>query len=108
MNLEWRTLAEVLVNIDDEPMSGEIFVKEGYPWNADTLCVVLSIPEEEYHLDGGSDFTKQNSLKPALRISNVFEIVDYARGQKSEPTVEELVASFNHYYKHDAFLNLSL
>ena len=106
MKLEWRTLSDILTNIDNEPLSGEIFVKNAYPWNADTLCVTLSIPEEEYHLDGGSDFTKQNSLKPVLRISNAFEIVDYARGQKSDPTVEELVDSFNHYYEHDAFLNL--
>ena len=104
--LQFRSLSDVLVLVDNEPMAGIIFTKEEYPWGVDSSCIVLDVPEEEYNPKGGTDFTEANGLKRALTIEYAMQIVYYARQQVTNPSPQQLVDSFNYYYKYDAFLNL--
>jgi hypothetical protein len=102
---EWRLLGDVLLNIGHEPLGGIIFMKGDYPWDRDSSCIVLHVPDEEYLPGGGTEFTKSNSLKRTLGVADVEDIVHYARSQEPNVTLNQLVDSFNYYYKYDGPLD---
>jgi hypothetical protein len=106
MNVLNHNLSQLLMKIDDEQRAGEIFVRDPYPWNLNTNCIVLNVPEEEYYPDVSTDFTRQHNLQWVMTIGDALQIVYAAREQVIFPTASQLIESFNYFYKYGGFLNL--
>lgn len=97
-------LSSILKNINNYPWNYGLYLKGGYPWNSESLGVILNINELDPEDD--PEFAKKNNMKYALNVQSVQDIVEGAISQKKNVSIEELIEAFNYYYKNDAFINL--
>lgn len=100
-----QTLGEVLNSIGNFQWNHVLYLAGAYPWTSDTIAIVLDASEIEDVEQ--PKLVEQYELWYALDIQTIQSIVEGARQQVPEPSVQFLIDSFNYYWKYDAFLRLT-
>jgi hypothetical protein len=101
-----RKLSEILMLAHDLPHGGWLYLCGDYPWTGESLGIVYSsYMGDDLRLEH-PEFVKANNLQSVLDIGDIKQILIYAQRQKPDLQLDELIQSFNHYYKHDGFLEL--
>jgi hypothetical protein len=100
--LQW--LANVLLHIDEQDWTHELYVEGAPPFQVRTRCLVLEEGEEP---EQPPELARRHGLRRALSVHQAQGVVHNARAQKPEVGAAELVAAFNYYFEHDAFLVLT-
>lgn len=101
-SFEW--LANVLARIDIYPVRAHaLYVQGKPPLNVRTRTLVL---ERDVYSSELPALALRHSLSMTLSVADAQDIVANARLQKAEASPAELVAAFNFYWEHDAFIVL--
>lgn len=101
------TLATVLLKVDELPWEYALYIpEEGAAWAEDMNCMVLD-PEETEDPDDDPNVAKENSLKYALTISDVQDIVENVNAQKKSIDQKTVIDAIRYYYDKGAFITLN-
>jgi hypothetical protein len=102
-----KLLKSVIEAIDSFPWDYMIYVSHQYPWNENTLCLVLDPTDNDSdNPDEEPLVAKQLGLKEALGVSETQEIVINLKSQTPNIKASDLVKAFNYYFANDAFMEL--
>jgi len=102
---KFMTLAEVLASIDEEWLwKADLFIAGKYPWNPESNCFVFTGDEEDIP-EVEEELKKTHNMKHIIQTVDVVMIVDYAERQVADVTMQQLVDSFNYYWRYDAPLD---
>jgi len=110
MSEQLKTLREIFRSAAALDENAWVYLPEG-EWSLNTTAAVLRSddvpPELENEPDAGvPQFAKERGLRQVLPASTVQEIVNNARAQKPNASVDELLKAFTFYHKNDAFILL--
>lgn len=102
----FRTLIDVIKRCESLRAGDIIYIQGGQPWNAKSLCAVLSENEME-DPDETPPFALEHNLTRTLARHETQDVVSNARQQKEFVSDDELVRAFNFYFERDAFIELA-
>ena len=94
-------LGEVLDKIDECSEDADLFLPMDEDWNESTRCAVLEY--DAYEIEEPA-FAREQGLRHALGIVVIKDIVDNARQQVSQHSLQMLLEAFLFYYDNDAFI----
>jgi hypothetical protein len=105
------TLRDVLLSVEALP-AGWLYLPKGEKWNLDTPAFILqdeevSPEEEDEPLAGYPRIAKDNNLRRVLFGQDVRGIVENAKQQKPNVTLDELLTAFHYYFERDAFMKFA-
>jgi hypothetical protein len=98
------TLRYLLQHSHDFPWNSALYLPRGSEWSYDTPATVLD-PNDCEDEEEDPPFARVNQLKYALDIATVQSVVANARMQLPNPTDHDLLCAFDHYHRHDAFID---
>jgi len=97
------TLGGVLESPDAYPWDGALFLPADEDWCSSTGCAVIRDEITLYESDN-HPFAVEQGMSLALDVATVQDIVQNARMQLSQPSMEQLLSAFLYYYENDAFI----
>jgi hypothetical protein len=100
-------LREVLGAVDAFPWDHTLYMPHGVDWTLDTTCAVLDSNDENEADPENPKFAQDNALHYALGMQVIEGIVENAKAQKQNATLDDLLAAFIHYYDRDAYIDFS-
>lgn len=101
MDIKLENITTILEKINDISWKLSLYSAEQYPFNTESVGVVLDANEEEY---AHAAFIKENNLRYILGIQTIQDIVINAKGQKHDVSTNNLLEALNFYIKNDAFI----
>ena len=102
---------DVLLGIQSQPSTAWVYLPIEKNWTLKSSSAVLGSDETtEAQQDdpeaGVPQFAKLNKLIRVLPVTVVQDIVENARAQRPNATIQDLFQAFKYYYDHDAFIRL--
>ena len=102
---------EVLERISDFSSRGWLYLPEDEEWTLDSRSAVLRSEEVPRDLEDDPDagvpaFAKRNKLMEALLARDVKDIIENAKAQRPDVSLETLLEAFLYYYDNDAYMTL--
>lgn len=106
---ELSTLAEILATSDRFNWSDKLYCEPVFPYTKTTKAAVLpeDYTERELEEAGEPEFAVKNGLTYTLGMQALQDLASSARKQKPDCTTKDLIAAFNYYLDHDAFIEFS-
>lgn len=104
-----ENLKQVLLHIADKSNLAWVYLPRDKNWNLDSACAVLASeevpPELEDEPDAGVPaFATANGLIQVLPVGSMQEIVENAKGQNPNASIDDLFNAFIFYFRNDAFI----
>jgi hypothetical protein len=105
------TLKQALLSINSQSTRCWLYLPATVSWTLESLCLIAESeevpPEEEDDPDAGMpQIAKDNELMQVLSVSEVQDLVENVKAQKSDVSDEELFEAFLYYYDNDAYMEL--
>ncbi len=97
-------LGDVLGHANDFPWSFSLYLPFDVAWKNDTPCAVLDTAD--LGEEAVPEHVMTTGLEYAMGMQSVQGIVANARAQKEEPSEDDLLSAFLHYYDNDAFIEI--
>ena len=98
-----KRLGSVLSNIEALPPDSWLYISESVAEvDANTLCLPISSDSEDP--EDVERVVRGNGLKEFLSASDLVEVIENLRQQKSTFTELELIEAVNYFWKNDAFI----
>jgi hypothetical protein len=102
--VELRFLGRLLAELDARTRGRALYMQDLAPWTEQSLGAVL---ERDIYSDELPPLAVSHRLYRVLSASDVMQVVQNARSQKSTVSETELVAALNFYFANDAFIDFS-
>jgi len=104
-----ENLKQVLLQIAGKSNLAWVYLPRDKNWNLDSECAVLESeevpPELEDEPDAGvPEFAKANGLIQVLPVGSIQEIVENAKAQNPDASIDDLFKAFIFYFRNDAFI----
>lgn len=106
-----ETFQEVLETLSSRSSREWVYLPLEGQWDLTSASATLESeevpPEMEDDPDAGvPQFAIDHRLKQAVPVTTLQDIVANALDQKPDAKLEELLAAFLYFYKHDAFMEI--
>lgn len=98
------TLREALELADASADHAALFLPKDEVWSLDTTCALLEVDPFD-DSEAPQPLVQRHGLGYALSVPQVQDILSNARQQLAAPSSEQLLAAFQFYYDHDAFID---
>jgi hypothetical protein len=99
-------ISALLTTAEQLPWTDALYLPSQEAWTIQTKGAVLN-PDECEHDQDVPDFAAAQGLQYTLGLHQIQEVVQNARQQKPDVTVDDLFRAFLHYYDHDAFIRFA-
>lgn len=97
------TFYEVLVDPNKFSWADSLFLPENKNWNLGSPTAVMNLDDLED--EEIPQFALENNLIFVLNISNVQDIIENARQQRNDCSINDLLEAYLYYYRNDAFIS---
>lgn len=99
------TIREALITCGNMLWSDSLFLPDTDEWNLETQGLIWDPDDVECDEDEVPKIAKDNKLFCSLGVGTLQEIVDNAKQQIAECSVEQLFEAFLYYWNNDAFIS---
>jgi hypothetical protein len=99
------TLADVLRTAPSLPWREALYLPVEVPWDLSTRAILFD-SDDLYDAKANTDEVPQPGMRYVHSIADVRDIVNNARQQRPECSLEDLLKAFLFYYERDAFIEL--
>ncbi len=106
MEAELVTIREVLSNAENLKWSDALFLSDAEEWTLDSRGIIWDPDDVESDEAEVPEIAERNGLYCSMNISTIQEIVENAKQQAGNCSVEILFEAFLYYWDQDAFLSL--
>jgi hypothetical protein len=99
-----QAVVDGMLNADDYC----VYTREDGPTAiSDPICYLDEFPDvDEHYQEVYSPFVVEHQLKLFYHGNLLVDVVTNAKGQKAEPTMDELLRGLDYYLERDTFLDL--
>ncbi len=98
-----NTLAEALQSAPSLPWRDALYLPVETPWELSTPAVICN-PDDLLDKTTNTEAVSATGMRYALSITDVQDIVDYARKQRPDCSLEDLLKAFIFYFERDALI----
>ena len=101
---QMMTIEDVLMGAANLLWSDSLFLPEGEKWGLETKGLVWDPDDVDSDEDEVPKIAEENGLLCCIGIQVIQQVVDNARQQLQNCSVEQLFDAFLYYYDNDAFI----
>ena len=102
-NMQITTIKEALINAPNLLWSDSLFLPDTLTWELETKVVICD-PDVESEDDEIPQIAKEMGLPLSIGIQDIQQVIDNARQQVEDYSIEQLFEAFLYYYDNDAFI----
>lgn len=103
-NMKVTTIKDVLINAPDLLWSDSLFLPDTVVWTLETKAVICDPDDVESEDDEIPQIAKEMGLPLSIGIQDIKQVVNHARQQVKDCSIEQLFEAFLYYYDNDAFI----
>ncbi len=108
-----QAFKDIITNIMSYSIRCWVYLPNNDEWTLESKSAVLESEEVPPELESVPDagvpaFAIDNSLMQALPVSEVQDIVNNAKQQKTDISIDEIFEAFLYYYDNDAYMTIKV
>lgn len=103
-NMQITTIKEALINAPNLLWSDSLFLPDTLTWELETKVVICDSDDVESEDDEIPQIAKEMGLPLSIGIQDIQQVIDNARQQVEDYSIEQLFEVFLYYYDNDAFI----
>ena len=104
-NIQIVTIKDVLINASDLLWSDSLFLPDTLTWELETTGVICDPDEVESEDEEIPQVAKEMGLPLNIGVQDIQQVVDNARQQVEDCSIQQLFEAFLYYYDNDAFID---
>ncbi len=103
-NMQVTIIKDVLINAPNLLWSDSLFLPDTLVWELETQVVICDPDDVESEDDEVPKIAKEMGLPLSIGIQDIQQVVDNARQQVEDCSIEQLFEAFLYFYDNDAFI----
>lgn len=103
-NMQITTIKDALINAPNLLWSDSLFLPDTLTWELETKVVICDPDDVESEDDEIPQIAKEMGLPLSIGIQDIQQVMDNARQQVEDCSIEQLFEAFLYYYDNDAFI----
>lgn len=104
-NIQIVTIKDALINAPDLLWSDSLFLPDTLTWELETTGVICDPDEVESEDEEIPQIAKEMGLPLSIGVQDIQQVVDNARQQVEDCSIQQLFEAFLYYYDNDAFID---